>query len=502
MSKMQNRMYIQKILFLMVISHISLALYAGEPSFTSVSQELFSVPGSLSNAWGDMDNDGDSDLAVSIKGGEIRLYQNNNGELISVGERFGLPLRGDEIRGLSWGDYDNDGDIDLLGGSNVFPTPSRSYVYRNDGGEKFIETAIEIGLTIPARWSRQSNWIDHDNDGDLDLYAANRAGMNRLYDNDNGHFAAVASAQSPNDPRRTVGACWFDIDRDGDLDLFLANQSGDSDAMWRNDQGSYTDIAAELGMDQTLRTLKDGGVGCAIGDYDNDGDFDLYVGAYGNNLLYRNDGEGAFEEVAQALGIIAPVETVGAAWGDYDNDGWLDLMVVGYKNPGQVPENRLFKNNHGKFTNVLVEGGMLDVGDHGVGWVDYDLDGDLDLSVTDGYGPNGGHFLFRNNLPSSKDTQSIAFLILDNAGHYTRAGAEVTLFDMRNRILGTRQVSTGGGYNTQDALPVTFGLGDQTMVHAEVRFMGENGGHTQRVENIDLAELDGETVIIKEVSDR
>ncbi len=315
-----------------------------------------------------------------------------------------------------------------------FPTPSRTYIYRNDRGEGFAEVANQIGLTIPARWSRQSNWVDYDNDGDLDLYAANRTGSNRLFNNRNGNFQSVASNQAPNDPRRSVGACWLDIDTDGDLDLFLANQSGDSDALWRNDPETFTDIASQLGIDQTMRTLKDGGVGCAFGDYDNDGDFDLYVGAYGKNLLYNNKGNGDFVEVADDLGVTDPVETVGAAWGDYNNDGWLDLMVVGYRNPGQIPENKLYENDRGTFKNVLTKGGILDVGDHGVEWVDYDNDGDLDLSVTDGYGPTGGHFLFRNELEHRGDNQSIAILIVDSDGDYTRAGAEIRLYDSLNNI--------------------------------------------------------------------
>ncbi|MDA9902224.1 VCBS repeat-containing protein [Gammaproteobacteria bacterium] len=476
----------------------SFVTVAQEPNFTEIMPELFSVAGSLSNAWADIDGDGDSDLAVSIKGGEIRLYLNDEGTFKSVGETLGLPTSGDEIRGLSWGDYDKDGDLDLLAGSNVFPTPSRTYIYRNDRGEGFAEVANQIGLTIPARWSRQSNWVDYDNDGDLDLYAANRTGSNRLFNNRNGNFQSVASNQAPNDPRRSVGACWLDIDTDGDLDLFLANQSGDSDALWRNDPETFTDIASQLGIDQTMRTLKDGGVGCAFGDYDNDGDFDLYVGAYGKNLLYNNKGNGDFVEVADDLGVTDPVETVGAAWGDYNNDGWLDLMVVGYRNPGQIPENKLYENDRGTFKNVLTKGGILDVGDHGVEWVDYDNDGDLDLSVTDGYGPTGGHFLFRNELEHRGDNQSIAILIVDSDGDYTRAGAEIRLYDSLNNILGSRQVSVGGGYNTQSATPVVFGVASNNFVNAEIRFMGSGGGHIQRVENIDIRSLKNKVLIIKE----
>jgi len=486
--------------YLSVLPLIGFSFYtfASEPAFTEISSELFSVAGSLSNAWGDIDGDGDSDLAVSIKGGEIRLYQNNGGEFLNVGEALGLPLNGDEIRGLSWGDFDNDGDIDLIGGSNVYPIPSRSYVYRNENGKSFTEVAEIIGLSIPGRWSRQSNWVDYDNDGDLDIYAANRAGANRLLNNQHGQFILVQNNQAPNDPRRTVGSCWFDFDQDGDLDLFLANQSGDSDALWQNNQGSFVDVAPILGMDQTLRTLKDGGVGCAIGDFDNDGDFDLYVGAYGDNLLYRNEGNGSFSEVADELGVTLPIETVGASWGDYDNDGWIDLMVVGYRNPGQIPENRLYKNNGGKFENVLIEGGLLDKGDHGVEWVDYDRDGDIDLSVTDGYGTEGGHFLFRNDLEFSANKKMLSVLVLDKDENFTRAGSEIRVYDTENNILGSRQVSSGGGYNTQSALPVYFGIFGHTSVSIEIKFMGLSGGHIQRLENIELINSYNQIIVVED----
>ncbi|MDG2117669.1 MAG: hypothetical protein P8K11_01715, partial [Gammaproteobacteria bacterium] len=167
-------------------------------------------------------------------------------------------------------------------------------------------------------------------------------------------------------------------------------------------------------------------------------------------------------------------------------------------NPGQIPENKLYENDRGTFKNVLTKGGILDVGDHGVEWVDYDNDGDLDLSVTDGYGPTGGHFLFRNELEHRGDNQSLAILVVDSDGDYTRAGAEIRLYDSLNNILGSRQVSVGGGYNTQSATPVVFGVASNNFVNAEIRFMGSGGGHLQRVENIDIRSLKNKVLIIKE----
>ena len=119
------------------------ALQSRVLAFTSIQPELFALPNSFSNAWGDYDNDGDLDLAVSLGSGEVRLYRNDAGVLVSVGAQLGMPQAGShELRGLSWGDFDDDGDIDLLGGATA--RDKLTMVLRNDGG-KFVDVAAEIG---------------------------------------------------------------------------------------------------------------------------------------------------------------------------------------------------------------------------------------------------------------------------------------------------------------------------------------------------------------------
>jgi hypothetical protein len=362
-------------------------------TFKPVQFELFSVAKSLSNAWGDYDGDGDLDLAVSLGSGEVRLYRNDRGRFASVGGKLGMPQAGaQELRGLSWGDFDQDGDIDLLGGATRAERPT--VVLRNEAGQRFVDVAAEVGLTLPGRSARQTNWVDYDNDGDLDVYATNRTGANLLLRNSGGRFAQVMAGAGPSDPRPSVGACWLDVDHDGDLDLFLANQAGAADALWRNDGTSFADVALALGLAGPPRTRDEGGVGCAVGDYDNDGDFDLFVASYGRNRLYRNEGGSRFTESGEALGVGVENHAVGADWGDYDNDGDLDLVVAAYEGAAdaQVPAVALYRNDGASgFVNVLAPGDALNVADHGAQFIDYDQDGDLDLSVTDGYGPTGGH---------------------------------------------------------------------------------------------------------------
>jgi len=489
---------------LLLLVGAALMLAAGappEPAFAPVQRDLLAMPGSLSNAWADYDNDGDLDLAVSLKSGEIRLYRNDKGVLASVGGDLGLPTAGYEFRALDWGDYDGDGWVDLLAGATA---PDKlSAVFHNLGGKSFVDVAREVGLTLPGRSSRQNNWIDYDNDGDLDLYATDRMGANKLYRNDGGRFVQAFAGMGPTDARSTVGACWLDYDKDGDLDVFLANQSGKTDALWRNDGTAFVDVAPQLGMENAGRTKDQGGVGCAVGDYDNDGNLDIFVPNYGHNTLWRGDGKGGFTNTAQATGVGVENHAVGAAWGDYDNDGYLDLAVMSYEGPTgqQTPKDSLFHNEGGKgFVNVLKAGGPLDAGDHGVVWVDYDQDGAVDLSVTRGYSPVGGHFLFRNLLPKAKARQSLQVTVLDAKGHFTQQGAEVRVYAPGGKLLGTGQVSTGGGYGSQGATPVHFGLPGASRVTVEVTFMSATGRKAQRIEKVDVKAYAGKALIVRRAS--
>jgi hypothetical protein len=244
----------------------------------------------------------------------------------------------------------------------------------------------------------------------------------------------------------------------------------------RNDGDKFVDLAPQLNMDHTLRTQSEGGVGCAIGDYNNDGYLDLFVATYGENLLYKNRGNGTFTEVGKAMGVIDPDHTVSAAWGDYNNDGLLDLITVGYHsvNGEAEPYGKLYKNTGNGFVTDDHFPELTRAGDHGVEWIDFDNDGDLDLSVTDGYGKKGGHFVFRNEMNQASRDKMISILVLDHNGHYTQQGAQIRFYDGNNHILGSRMVSTGGGYNAQSARPVYFSLPKVMPVIVKVTFMGES----------------------------
>jgi hypothetical protein len=249
------------------------------------------------------------------------------------------------------------------------------------------------------------------------------------------------------------------------------------------------------------RTTDEGGVGCAIGDFDNDGDLDVFVPNYGHNQLYRRNADKTFTDVATALGVGVENHAVGSDWGDFDNDGDLDLSVMSYVGPvdAQQPMNALFRNDGSKgFVNILPKDSPLNAGDHGVQWVDVDRDGGLDLSLTRGYTSAGGHFLFRNVLPDAIKQRSLSVLVLDAEGHQTRFGSEVRLRDAGGRVLATRLVPAGGGYNSQRTGPVHFGVASLAPVTVEVTFMTRAGRRVQSVRNVAPAGYKHASLIVRE----
>lgn len=472
------------------------AAHAGSPDFSPVQADTFAARHALSNAFADVDGDDDLDLVVSFTDGALRLYLNEVGGWIEVGTGSGLPGTGPEVRGLSWGDFDSDGDPDLyVGVSPAQGVVARNLVFRNDGQGAFTEAGEELGLVLADADSRQANWIDYDGDGDLDLFSAQRSSRNRLFRNDDGRFTDVSAAARLDDARRTVGACWFDMDQDGDPDLFLANQEGDTDALYRNDGGRFTDVAPDVGLHQPGRSVDEGGVGCTVGDYDNDGRLDLFVATYGNTLLYRNLGGGKFEEVAAESGVQRRLHAVGASWGDADNDGWLDLFVAGYDDTRS--RDHLFMNRGGQFVDVLEADSPLHASDHGVQWADFDRDGDLDLSLTETFPDEGRHRLFRNESPREAAQRSLQIRVLDRAGRATQTGAEVRLYAADGLLLGTRLVPTGDGYGSQSVVPVHFGLAAVAPVTVEVTFLTHEGRMPKRIEGVDPRQWTGRALVVR-----
>jgi hypothetical protein len=294
-----------------------------------------------------------------------------------------------------------------------------------------------------------------------------------------------------------VGTCWFDIDADGDLDLFTANQNGDRDGMFRNDEGRFVDVAMQLDIDQPRRPLADGSVGCAVIDFDVDGDLDLYVAEYGDDSLFSNNGDGTFTDVAVEVGLAVHDHIVTGVWGDVQHDGRPDLYTVGYVNGKPGAPDYLFVNLGDRFENRIPEVIAANDSDHGVQWGDFDQDGDLDLALA-ANDPAGSHYLFRNDLPQQIARRSIQVTVLDERGHYTRAGAEVRVYRAgTDDLLGLGIVDTGSGYNAQNARPVHIGLPDDGPIDVHVKVMARDGGRTEVFANVNWQARAGKPFVVR-----
>ena len=437
-------------------------------------------------------------MIVLFRDAPVRLYQNNAGEFVDVGTRVGLPTDRGNARSVAWGDYDNDGDLDVYIGYSGREGPANRLL-KNEldrGVLQFSVVGDEAGVSMQAL-TRQVSFVDYDSDGDLDLYVALRASVNRLFRNDGGKFADVTFETGIAEPRRTVGACWFDMDADGDLDLFTANQNGDRDGMFRNDDGQFSDVAIELNIDQPRRPIADGGVGCAVTDFDVDGDLDLYVAEYGDDSLFRNNGDGSFTDVADQMGVAVHDHIVTGVWGDVQHDGLPDLYTVGYINGKPGTQDYLFINHGNRFENRIPRVIMKNDTDHGVQWADFDQDGDLDLALA-ANDPAGSHYLFRNELARNVARRSIQILVLDENGHYTRAGSEVRVFKAGTQeLLGLRLVDTGSGYNAQNAKPVHIGFAESSDIDVHVTVLTTQGRKTEVFRDVDWRSLAGKPFIAK-----
>jgi len=415
---------------------------------------------------------------------------------------------GMKSKGVSWGDYDNDGYLDLFVSNGGQFGNQNNFLYRNNGDSTF--TKITIGSIVnDGGKSYACTWGDYDNDCYLDLFVANFGQNNYLYHNNgDGTFAKITAGTIVNDGMQSIGATWGDYDNDGNLDLFVANL-GNNLLYHNNGDGTFTKIT-------TGNIVNDGGSssGGFWGDYDDDGFLDLFVSNRWdeNNFLYHNNGDSTFTKIISGPIVTDGGYSSGGSWSDYDNDGALDLLVP---NDGGF-KNFLYKNNgDGTFTNITTGSIVNDMYDgYGSSWADYDNDGDLDMFVAH---DDGSNYMYANNGDStftkiigenivSDGGQSIAcswgdyngdgfldlfvgnggtsdqnnFLYLNNGNsnnwinikligtisNRSAIGTKVRIKAIinSNPIWQLQEISGQSGRTSQNSLDVEFGLGDAIII--------------------------------------
>ncbi len=377
--------------------------------------------------------------------------------------------------GLALGDFDGDGWIDIyfangapIAGDAPLPLP-KDALYRNLGNWQFADVTAAAGLG-DTQHGLGVTAADYDNDGDQDLYL-NNFGPNVLYRNEgDGSFCQVTDvAEVGNDSRVGAAACFLDVDGNGQLDLFVANYvkyrsdmhrhttfrgisvypsplafKGDSNTLYRNQgDGSFVDISRSSGIGGPSGT----GMGAVCGDYDNDGDTDIFVcNDMTPNFLYQNDGKGQFTEVALFAGTAFDVTgkaqgSMGVDCGDYDNDGWFDFIMTNYQDEMPV----LFRNSgKGYFDDVSRVTGAGAAGVRfvtwGVGFVDFDNDGDRDIFMATGH--------LEDNVSQKDDTieYETRNILLLNQGN----GTFVDVSAQSGAGMLLRRCSRGTGFDDLD----------------------------------------------------
>jgi len=464
-------------------------------------------------AWGDYDSDGDDDLfIVNISapltdpshaggGAPSRLYRNDGGTFVDVTAQAGVGVSGCGMA-AAWADADRDGQLDL-----VVTSWDRLYLFYNRGDGTFEDRTAAAGLARFTGFWTGASWADYDRDGDLDLYicgyvryvydptdaqkvsaqfdaevpyvlnpSSYSAERNLLLRNDGrGRFTDVANAAGVDDPTgRSLSASWCDFDEDGWLDVYVANDVSDN-ALFRNlGNGRFENVSHTTWVADPR-----GAMGLAIGDWDLDGDFDIFVTHWlaQENALFSNmrigsrgatPGRMVFMDVADQEGL-GQVSLDFVKWGtsffDYDNDGRPDLLAVNGSTFQDPKDTRhLIAMRHHLFWNKSDHEGFFEVGGvsgrallepsvaRGAAFADYDRDGDLDVvMINHGGAPrllrndggNARHWL-QVRVRGARDPQGLGALVLVTA----------------NGITGREQIGAQSSYLSQNSTIAHFGLGD------------------------------------------
>ena len=455
---------------------------SGRLTFTDVAKEAGVAGGNdertiVSDAlWFDADNDGRRDLLVARFGTPLLYHNLGNGKFREVSKEAGLTKFGNTIAAIAF-DYDNDGRLDLLFG-NYFqpvnlidlPTPHvlpnnldqavngggvtlwRNVTAPGSGDLRFVEVTAQAGLAKHTGWTLDVGHGDLNNDGWQDLYVAGDYGTDRLFfNNGNGTFRDATKEAIGIDTRKGMNVDIADYDRDGWLDVYVTNITDEymkeCNMLWHNNgDGTFTDVARETGTCNTLW-----GWGAKFGDFDNDGWEDLFVV---DGL--RSAGPENYIPVLLEM-IIKP----GIDFTDVNNWPAIGSMTwSGYQ------RKKLFRNLGAQsFKEMAAAAGVDNDRDgRGIGVADFDDDGRLDLYETNANQPS---LLYRN--VSAPVGHWLELKLIGTKSNRDAIGARATVRLGGETLI--REVNGGNGYAGQSTTRLHFGLGAATKIDAvEIRW--------------------------------
>ena len=439
-------------------------------SFELFSQQFVKVTdGSHVNDGGDsravnwIDYDGDSwlDLFVSNgpNGGQNNfLYKNNGDGTFTKITGIAITSDGRSSDGSTWGDFDNDGDPDLFV-ANWYNQNNLLYKNNGDGTFELLTSSI---VASDGGYSEAGTWGDYNNDGFLDLYVCNSDGNKRnfLYKNDgNGSFTKITTGSLVTDAFSSRNADWIDYDNDGFADLLVANEADQNENFYKNNKDeTFTSLQIP-----GLLTSNGNSTSSSWEDIDNDGDFDVFIANYGNqkNFLFVNNGDGSFTQIINDPVTNDIGSSFGSAFGDVDNDGDLDLFVTNAFTSGRTKNFFYLNNGDGSFTNDTAFDSDLGWA-YGCAFGDYDKDGYLDLFVAKCFGAVENNALYKNIGGNNN------WLLVDLEGILSNKSAIGAIVKVKANVFGNsnwqmRRVAGQTGYCGQ-TLQVHFGLGDAAII--------------------------------------
>ncbi len=485
------------------------------PRFQNIAPELGLDTFDLSGGAiaDDFDNDGYLDIVVSTWNtvGQIRYFKNNrDGTFMERTKEAGLRGLYGGLN-LVQADYNNDGNVDILVLRGAWIEKQGQHpnsLLRNNGDGVFTDVTFAAGLGAVHYPSPTASWGDYDNDGDLDLYVGNElseklsAPCQLFHNNGDGTFTDRAGKAGVENHRYTKSVIWGDYDGDRWPDLYVSNYRDANRLYHNNRDGTFTEMAGKLKVDRPEVSFP-----AWFWDFNNDGILDLYVSAYSARIehltssllgisldielasLYRGDGNGNFEEVASQYNLIHPTAPMGSNFGDLDNDGYLDFYLgTGYPDYRSIMPNAMYRNQRGKrFADVSMAGGFshLQKG-HGVVFADLDNDGDQDVFEQMGgaYAGDGySNVLYEN---PGFDNHWITIQLVGVRSNRSAIGARIQVQIIENDLPRSiyKHVNSGGTFGA-NPLRQTIGLGKASRIES-LEILWPTTGLTQTFRDVPL----------------